>query len=65
MNIIFLDDEAAIARSFELMPVLRPRLAREDYLATVARLAATTGYRLVGLEDDGLRALAGIRCVSR
>ena len=47
------------------MPVLRPRLAREDYLATVARLAATTGYRLVGLEDDGLRALAGIRCVSR
>lgn len=56
-----MSDEAAIAGSFELMSQLRPHLLREEYLATVARLMATGGYRLVGLEDGGLRALAGIR----
>lgn len=61
MQIAFIDDEAGIARSFELMSVLRPRLTRQAYLDAVSRLAATTGYRLVGLDDDGLRALAGIR----
>jgi GNAT superfamily N-acetyltransferase len=61
MDIAFLDDEAAIARSYELMGRLRPRLTREDYLAAVPRLMAGTGYRLVGVDDGGLRALAGIR----
>ena len=61
VDIAFLDDDTAIDRSFELMSVLRPPLAREDYLATVRRLMDTTGYRLVALEEDGLRALAGIR----
>ena len=61
MEIAFIDGEASIARSFALMSRLRPRLSREDYLAAVPRLMASTGYRLVGLEDDGLRALAGIR----
>ena len=61
MDIAFIDDAAGIARSFELMSRLRPHLAREDYLAAVPRLMAGTGYRLVGLEDGGLRALAGIR----
>lgn len=61
MDIAFIDDEAAIARSYELMGRLRPRLSRDEYLAAVSRLMATTGYRLVGLDDGGLRALAGIR----
>lgn len=61
MEIAFIDDDSGIARGFELMSRLRPRLSREDYLDAVPRLMATTGYRLVGLEDDGLRALAGIR----
>jgi GNAT superfamily N-acetyltransferase len=61
MDIAFIDDEAAIARSYELMRRLRPRLSRDDYLAAVPRLSANNGYRLVGLDDDGLRALAGIR----
>ena len=61
MDIAFLDDDDAIARSFDLMSALRPRLAREDYVSTVRRLMDATGYRLVGLEDNGLRALAGIR----
>lgn len=62
MQIGFMEDAAAIARSFELMSGLRPRLSREDYLAAVPRLMAGTGYRLVALEEDGaLRALAGIR----
>lgn len=62
MQIAFITDPAAIARSFDLMSRLRPRLSREAYLEAVPRLMADTGYRLVGLEDDGsLRALAGIR----
>lgn len=61
MQIAFITDDAGIDRSFELMSRLRPRLSREEYLAAVPRLMAGTGYRLVGLEDDGLRALAGIR----
>lgn len=61
MEIAFIDDKAGIARSFELMSVLRPRLSRDDYVDSVSRLAAANGYRLVGLEDGGLRALAGIR----
>ncbi|MBO9717363.1 MAG: GNAT family N-acetyltransferase [Pseudoxanthomonas sp.] len=61
MEIAFLDDEAAIDRSYALMARLRPRLSRGDYLAAVSRLMAAHGYRLVGLHDDGLRALAGIR----
>ncbi|GAB3509674.1 GNAT family N-acetyltransferase [Pseudoxanthomonas daejeonensis] len=61
MQIAFIEDAAGIDRSFELMSRLRPRLSREDYLAAVPRLMATSGYRLVGLEDGGLRALAGIR----
>lgn len=61
MQIAFIEDPAGIARSFEMMSLLRPRLSREEYLAAVPRLMAGTGYRLVGLEDGGLRALAGIR----
>ena len=61
MQIDFMHDEAGIARSFELMSRLRPHLSREEYLAMVPRLMADHGFRLVGLEDDGLRALAGIR----
>ncbi len=60
LHIALLEDESAIARSFELMSVLRPHLQRESYVATVLRLM-DTGYRLVGLEDGGLRALAGVR----
>lgn len=62
MQIGFVEDPAAIARSFELMSKLRPRLSRDDYLAAVPRLMADGGYRLVALEEDGiLLALAGIR----
>lgn len=61
MHIAFITESAAIARSFDLMSKLRPRLSREAYLEAVPRLMSDTGYRLVGLEDDGLRALAGIR----
>lgn len=62
MQIGFIEDAAAIARSFTLMSTLRPHLSREDYLAAVSRLMAGGGYRLVTLEEGGaLRALAGIR----
>jgi len=60
MDIAFVESEAGLARCFDLMTQLRPHLARDEYMAAVSRMAAS-GYRLVGLEDDGLRALAGIR----
>jgi len=61
LHIAFLEDDDAILRGFPLMSQLRPSLPEDSYLATVSRLRATMGYRQVGLYDDGLRALAGIR----
>jgi GNAT superfamily N-acetyltransferase len=61
MQIAFITEEAVIVRSFDLMSKLRPHLTREAYVAMAQHLAANMGYRLVGVEDDGLRALAGIR----
>lgn len=61
LKIGFIEQPADIARSHALMVVLRPHLDAQAYQAQVARLQQVHGYRLVGLEDDGLRALAGIR----
>lgn len=60
MEIAFVEGEEALARSHGLMVQLRPQLTRDAYLASVRRMAGG-GYRLVGLEEDGLQALAGIR----
>lgn len=61
MKIGFIEDDAAIAHSFHLMTHLRPHLSAQAYQEQVQQLRQQHGYQLVGLEDEGLRALAGIR----
>lgn len=60
VQIAFIEEEDALARSHALMAQLRPHLSRDAYVASVLRMAGD-GYRVVGLEDGGLQALAGIR----
>ncbi len=60
MEIAFVEGREALACTHALMAQLRPHLARDAYLDCVHRMAGA-GYRLVGLEDGGLQALAGIR----
>ena len=45
MNIAFLDDDDAIARSFDLMSALRPRLARRPTTATSTSASAAAARR--------------------
>ena len=57
------DDE--ILATWDVMRQLRPELSREGYVGTVRGLAASDGFRLVALVDDGaVRAVAGYRVMT-
>ncbi|HTF98420.1 MAG TPA: GNAT family N-acetyltransferase, partial [Cellvibrio sp.] len=40
---------------------LRPHLTLDDFMELVARMQKTHGYQMVYLDDNGIKALAGIR----
>jgi GNAT superfamily N-acetyltransferase len=46
---------------FPVMAQLRPHLHRPAFVALVERLRASTGFQLVYLEHDGVKAVAGYR----
>jgi ribosomal protein S18 acetylase RimI-like enzyme len=43
------------------MAELRPHLPSDEFLPTVKRLMESTGFQLVSLTDDGIKAVAGFR----
>ena len=53
------DDE--IAACHPVMAELRPRIAAADFVPLVRHLESVAGLQLVYLEDDGVRAVAGVR----
>ncbi len=53
--------DADIAACFPVMSQLRPRIAADDFVRLVKHLAATTGFQLAYLDDDGIQAVAGYR----
>ena len=54
--------ESEIRACHPVMAQLRPQFGLEDFVVTVQRLAASTGFRLAYLEDgDGIQAVAGYR----
>lgn len=60
--IIHPDSDAEILATFEVMQQLRPMLTRETYVERVRGLAASDGYRLSAVVEDGVvRAVAGWR----
>lgn len=50
-----------IARCYPVMAELRPHLTLDDFMGLVARMQKTHGYQMVYLDDNGIKALAGIR----
>lgn len=65
VQIKFADTPAEVDRCYPVIAQLRPHLTADSFPATVARLAAGTGFRLAYLTDgegDGeVKAVAGCR----
>lgn len=62
MEIKIAVSDADIAACYAVLAQLRPHLPQADFLATIRRLEATTGFRLASVTDEGrVRAVAGIR----
>lgn len=50
-----------IAACFPVMSQLRPKIAEDEFVSLVKHLAATCGFQLACLDDDGIKAVAGYR----
>lgn len=50
-----------VTQCFEVLAPLRPHLSATEFVTSANRLARTTGYQLVYLDDDGIKAVAGYR----
>jgi GNAT superfamily N-acetyltransferase len=55
------ETDKEIADCYAVMAELRPHISRENFLPTVKRLSANTGFRLVYLKDDEIKAVGGFR----
>jgi len=61
MRIANARSDEEIDACFSVMSQLRPKIPREQFVARVRELAASTGLTLACLEDDGIKAVAGYR----
>lgn len=62
MAVSRMETDAEILATHEVMRQLRPDVAAERYVATVRRMMASDGYRLVArLVEGNVRAVAGYR----
>lgn len=53
--------DAEISACWPVMSELRPKIAADEFLGLVKRLAATQRLQLAYLDDGGIRAVAGYR----
>lgn len=53
--------DAEIDACFPVMSELRPQIYRPDFLPFVRQLEATNNFKLVFLDDEGIKAVAGYR----
>jgi GNAT superfamily N-acetyltransferase len=60
VNILLATSEAAIARCFPVVRVLRPHLVEAEFVDRVQR-QQQQGYQLAYVEDGGVKAIAGFR----
>jgi GNAT superfamily N-acetyltransferase len=60
MDILLATSEAAIARCFPAVHVLRPHLVEAEFVDRVQR-QQQQGYQLAYVEDSGVKAIAGFR----
>lgn len=61
MTIKFASTHQEITTCFTVISELRPHLSLENFLALVERMQNNHGYGLVYLDDNGIKAVAGIR----
>ena len=61
MTIKLATTSAEIISCFTVMSELRPHLSLDAFTALVERMQKNHGYGLAYLDDDGIKAVAGIR----
>jgi GNAT superfamily N-acetyltransferase len=61
MQIQLANTPEEITACFTVISELRPHLSPESYMALVERMQKNHGYELVYLDDNGVKAVAGIR----
>jgi GNAT superfamily N-acetyltransferase len=61
MTIEIATTDAEILACYPVMAELRPQYSEEEFLAKVRRLMAEEGFELAYLDDEGIKAVAGIR----
>jgi GNAT superfamily N-acetyltransferase len=55
------ETDQEIEDCYAVMAELRPAVGREEFLPLVKKLAAATGFRLVYLKDEDVKAVGGFR----
>lgn len=61
MNIKLASTTAEITDCFAIMSELRPHLSLDGFISLVERMRKNHGYALAYLDDNGIKAVAGIR----
>jgi GNAT superfamily N-acetyltransferase len=61
MKIKLATTQQEIIACFAVVSELRPHLSLEGFISLVERMRENHGYELAYLEDDGIKAVAGIR----
>src|SRR6187551_2244686 len=61
MTIKFAATHEEITTCFTVISELRPHLSLDSFMALVERMQKNHGYGLVYLDDNGIKAVAGIR----
>lgn len=60
-KIAFAETDAEIADCYGAMRELRPHLARDEFVAQVKRQMQNSGFKLVYLSDEEIKAVGGLR----
>lgn len=50
-----------IESCFELISLLRPHLSKSDFIMAAIRMSEALNYKLIFLDDNGIKAVAGFR----
>lgn len=61
MNIATATSDEEINACYAVLAELRPHLEATDFIGLIRRLAQLTGFQLVFLYDDGVKAVGGFR----
>jgi GNAT superfamily N-acetyltransferase len=61
MTIDLAKTEEDIRACYPVMAELRPQYSEQEFVEKVRRLTAAHGFQLAYLDDDGIKAVAGIR----